>query len=485
VPLLEARIKRIDDAPCVHKTFCYRLIAPPPFEWIQEQGVFQACKLNELVALEKRHLLNEGEPDPVTWRRCMHSALELTCELSMVRVATPDEVVAHKSTPAARRRYAEAFTRNREEGWPATLQRVSAFVKVEKWEEGVMKKKAPRLIQYRSFRYCAELSTYLLPVEEALWNYEDPTSGLKPFAKQMNSFQIADTIVRMADQFDNPIFVMADHSKFDSCVTAPWIALEENFYTAVTGSQQELSELMQMQYFNRGYTKGGVQYLCKARKMSGEYNTSLGDTLINWCILQDVFRGVRHVKLLNGDDSVICLETADFLGMDLGPHVWRAYGFKTNFEVTKHIEQVEFCQSRPVQIREAVWRMVRSPKRAISRSIVAVKRYEGRAWLALCAAIGQSELACGDGVPMIQSFAQMMVRAACGVPPLPREMSRRAKLEAIQTPNARPVTDVARLSFEAAFEFTPQEQIEFENWCDDQTPTVLPFIEPDDRCPVL
>jgi hypothetical protein len=474
----------------------YRLIKPPPFDWIEEQGTYQACKFNELVSLEKRHLIDLGEPELDIWKDCNRIMSELMAKLPVLRVATAKEVVDHKNSPSSKRRYEEAFAQNESEGFPANIDRVSAFIKLEKWKldsifswedveelfgEYATAYKPPRMIQYRSFRYCAELSRYLLPIEEALWSYRED-NGLCPFAKKMNSFAIAETVVAMAALFDDPIFVLADHKKFDSCVTTPWIALEHNGYMQANPSD-ELDLLMEMQYENVSYTKTGTKYTCTARKMSGEYNTSLGDTTINYSILSHVFGGVTHAKLLNGDDSVIALEKSDLEKVDLSPEKWKSLGFKTTWSTTDLIEEVEFCQSRPVQVREGVWRMVRLPARAISRSVVSVKRYEGTAWYGLAAAIGQSELACGDGVPMIQAFAQMMIRASLGIAPVKSEMTHRSKLEGISKPEAREVTPLARLSFELAFGICEADQLEFETWCDASVPDILPATLPDDRVP--
>jgi len=422
------------------------------------------------------------------WLRCNAYLNSLAGELAVGDRMTSDAVVAHKAAPAAKKRYREAFERNVQRGRPPHMARVSMFIKVEKWpvssletqDDGAYNDtaKPPRGIQHRSYNYCAELSTYLLPIELKLWKYLD--RGLCPFSKVMNSFAVASTIVAMASEFSDPVFILLDHAKFDSCVTTRWIQLEENFYMHLM-PDEDLLALMGLQYENRGYTKNGIRYSCVARKMSGEYNTGLGNTVINYTILEDVFRNVTHRTLLNGDDSVVVMEAGDVDKVDFGPEVWKKYGFRTKCEVVTEIEQVDFCQCRPIQIREGVWRMVRAPARAISRSSVSVKRYEGKAWYSLVAAIGHSELACGDGVPMMQAWAQAYLRASLGATPMATELSRRARLESSLNPTVKPVTLVARDSFERAFGFNAQQQVQFEEWCGEQLMEVLPATRPDDR----
>jgi len=360
------------------------------------------------------------------------------------------------------------------------MSRVQAFVKVEKWPLEYLDIKPPRLIQFRSYEYCAELSRFLLAIEEQLWSFKE-VDGHCPFAKKMNSFLTAQTIYEMQDKFLDPVFVLADHSKFDSCVTRPWIWLEHQFYMTLL-PDEILDMLMDMQYYNRCVTKHGIKYECEGRKMSGEYNTSLGDTLINYTILKDVFREVDHALLLNGDDSVIVVERSAIKDIDLRDENWAEYGFKTTWKIVDTIEEVEFCQSSPIEVRPGVWRMVREPRRAISRSLISSKRYQGEAWYKLVAAMGHSELACGDGVPMMQAWGTALLRASKGAKPLYHEMSQRAKLERNLNTTPKPITDRARQSFEQSFGIPVQEQLDFEAWADAQTMPVLPALYQDDRC---
>lgn len=462
----------------------YNLVVKPPFDWVQDQMMYQPCQMNELVALERRHLLDEGEPQLEELTRCRAILSELAKKMPPVRVATPAEVLEHKKSAAARIRYERAFILNEQEGEPINGTNVAMFVKPEK--ANVLPPlapredmKPPRGIQYRSFRYCAELSRYLLPIEQVLWTYTED-NGLCPFAKKMNSFQIGDTLAKMWGMYEDTVFIEADHSKFDSCVTDPWIGTEELFYTEVNPSD-DLHRLMQMQRFNKCYSKQGVRYKCKARKMSGEYNTSLGDTALNYAILGDVFRNVEHCKLLNGDDAVIAVRRKDLASLDLSPEMWKRYGFRTTWKLVESLEEVSFCQSQPVQLRPGVWRMVRTPARAISRTRVSVKRYENNAWYSLVASYGHCELACGDGVPMMQAWAQCLLRASLGAKVMQKEVTRRTRLEGVSRPEAREITDLARDSFARAFGISVAEQHVFEGWCDHNLLEVLPAVYPDDR----
>ena len=472
-----AAILNIKDRYCVHKTYAYKLVHPPPFEGLEEHSVYQPCVRNELCALLQRHLLTNGEPQDVVWERCLRISASLANSLSIDRPYTPEEVIAHKNAPGNKRRYRRAFHVLRTIGLPPRYNNVKAFVKVEKWPVSSLGIKPPRLIQYRSFEYCAALSRYLMPMEKSLWSYREPDTGLPPFAKGMNTFQVASVLRDMESLYDDPVFVLADHSKFDSTIMGRWIELEKRAYTSIY-PDEELQALMSDQFVNKGQTKHGISYTCLGRKMSGEYNTSLGDTWVNYCILKDVFKDVPHHVLVNGDDSVIVMPASKLADLDLSPETWLQYGMTTKVDLAYDLSSVDFCQSRPVEVRPGVWRMVRLPMRAMSRALISAKRYQGQAWRRLVRSIGMSEMACSDGVPVLQSFAQHYLRLAGDVKPLMDEVSYKAKLEPRLTPSLKPITPEARLSFAAAFGIAADEQEAMERWLDTAPNAILPLSQP-------
>nr|WKV33506.1 MAG: RNA-dependent RNA polymerase [Riboviria sp.] len=265
------------------------------------------------------------------------------------------------------------------------------------------------------------------------------------------------------DSTSDPIAVLIDHSKFDSSVMKEHIKLEEKCYLS-RFEDEDLRELLSHQYVNNCYSKGGIAYTCVARKMSGEYNTSLGDSIINYGVLREVF-GDKACYVINGDDSVVVLEKALFNeALVKDPSTWGRFGFKSTVDVARSFEEIDFCQSRPVEV-DGEWRMIRSPWRAIARSTFSVKRYRGVAWRRLLAAMADSEIACSDRVPMLQAWALRLRRASAEASPLPGEVSYRASLE--RKPTLGPVSDDTRLSFAAAFGVDTTVQLAFERWFDE------------------
>nr|WKV33888.1 MAG: RNA-dependent RNA polymerase [Riboviria sp.] len=305
------------------------------------------------------------------------------------------------------------------------------------------------------------LAQYLGPIEKLMWtttNWNDQPV----FAKGRNSYDVAAMFRAGWESFSDPVAYLIDHSKFDSSVRAEHIDWEVQVYTAIY-PDDELRQLLRGQYENRCNSKGGIVYSCKARKMSGEYNTSLGDSVINYGALRDVF-GDHAVFIINGDDSGVIIDRSAVRSEYVDPATWAKYGFKSVVEIAEEFEKIEFCQSQPVCV-DGCWRMVRSPWRAVGRSSISVRRYQGEAWRKLLAAMSDSELACSDGVPMLQEWARYLGRAAAGASPLPGEISYRARLE--KRPIPREPGDSTRLSFATAFDIPIQQQLAFEAWCRD------------------
>lgn len=445
--------------PCKHQTRAYRLVEKPPFDEVPDYGVYQACWRNELAALLKRHL---GDNPPLDKELMAQVAKNVDEWLATGTIEkwTPEQVLKHKRAPGQRKRYERAFNELAQRGLRESDYNVSAFVKVEKWQTDHMCLKPPRLIQFRSFVYCAALSQYLSPIEELAWTTE--CNGVRVFAKGLNSYEVAETLWSGWTTFSNPIAVLLDHSRFDSSVMKEHIKIEETCYLS-RYADDDLRQLISHQYANNCYTKGGIAYTCVARKMSGEYNTSLGDSVINYGVLRQVF-GSNVCYTINGDDSVIIMEESDLdEKVALDPATWAKFGFKSTVSVARSFAEIDFCQSKPVLV-DGVWRMVRSPWRAIARGTISVKRFQGEGWRRLLASMAESELACSDRVPMLQAWGQYLLRCSAGASALPGEITYKAKLE--RRPSVGLIANSTRHSFAEVFGIDIDQQLAFEEWCE-------------------
>ena len=470
--LNRASLQRVPRIPCHHKTFIYQLVDPLP--WLPTCTVYQACILNELHSLYYRHLIDNGVPSQST-------TTEMLCSLQKqfppvaCQPVTREMVIARKPDGPSKRRYQRAKDSLVRWGPSVNWARVSAFIKVEKWEvETVENNKPPRLIQFRTYPYCLEVSRPIIAIEAFMWKWK--MNGLPVFAKGMSSFALGDLFNKAAHLFDHPVFVMMDHSKFDASLSKELIQDVEHAYYLQCYNDPLFRYQLEQQLDNYCVSKNGIKYKCVGRKMSGEYNTSCGDSLVNLAIIMHTMdkTGLRYHPLINGDDSVVVCEANPLIS----PDNFKQYGMKTVVDVTEDFSQVEFCQSRPIQVRPGVWRMVRNPERVMTRGVVSVKSYVGIGWAKLVNSIGMCEKACNDGVPILQEFSNYLLRSAGRYTKgyLKNEITYRAKLESTLTPVDKTITSVARLSFAKSFGYSPTQQL-----MTDQTKHCLLYTSPSPR----
>jgi len=361
--------------------------------------------------------------------------------------------------------------------------KVKAFIKNERMPEvDPANLKPPRMIQGRSTRFTAMLGKYLKPIEKWFWgNSIQPLRHL--FSKDMNALQIGTRMMHLGDKSnlgDDPIvgdlvYIENDFSRFDSTQSVCLLKEEAKIYKMAGPGYHKsrtLSLLLKSQLANRCRTRHGIKYSSQGRRMSGDYNTSLGNTVVNYLALESMARmtGIKYDAIINGDDSVICIRLQDLDAyLSFGKEHFRKLGLITKMNTVRDLHEVGFCQGKVVVTSEGA-RLVRHPARAISHTAVSVKRYGSRQWLAWLRAVGECEVATNKGVPVLQSLGLCLMRNAwaCGRvnAAYDRDIWYRKAGERV---GVCPITDTARFWFWAAFDVTPAEQKRLESWYDNLT----------------
>jgi hypothetical protein len=338
--------------------------------------------------------------------------------------------------------------------------KVKMFVKFEKGPQSKLLKKSPRLIQYRNTRFTLELARYLAPVEELLYP-RLRLHGTKCFAKAQNTVQRAEEIV--AAHGAERRYVMLDHSSWDGHVTLDMLKREHRYYLWLYRGDPYLAKLLQWQLTNK--VGGlGVRFKVQGGRMSGDFNTALGNSIGNFMVLYawSQLRGLSDAPefhlCCDGDDSWMTIPA----GVPLPtPKEFEQLGFTTKIEGQGCCpEDVEFCQMRPVQLSVGQWRMVRNPVRVFSRLPYSIQQYSGAAWPAYARGVGLCEKAMGSGQPIFQALADRIDRVfGEGRKLFDRDMIHRIRAEKCSI-----TTDwsVARSSFWQAWGISPAEQEEME-----------------------
>lgn len=276
---------------------------------------------------------------------------------------------------------------------------VSMFVKDEKTPLYDVYDKPPRAIQYRSPKYNLVLATYLKPLEEEFYSLNGfGPSKTRVVTKGLNKKKLADLLMKKAGCFDQPVFIELDHSRFDSTISETMLKKEHKFYVDKFGDRY-LASLLRHQIYNKGVSRNGITYKVKGTRMSGDYNTGLGNSLLNRAIIEYMVKDIKHELMVDGDDSVLIVEAKD-LGF-FNPEYFARLGLKTKIQYKTRIEQVDYCRCRLV-ISSKV--MARDPARIFTNLGTSTRMYGPKGfmyWLNACLAC---EYYSNPGLPLVNSF---------------------------------------------------------------------------------
>lgn len=357
-----------------------------------------------------------------------------------------------------------------------------AFVKCEKINVSKKGDPAPRIIQPRTVRYNIEVGRYLAPVEHAIYMALDKMWGGETVMKGYNADQIGQHIQGAWSQFDDPVALGLDASRFDQHVSVEALQFEHGIYNGIFGSD-ELAELLTWQLRNEGVARaddGTFVYVKDGSRMSGDMNTALGNIILMvLMVLRFVQqRGVRARLINNGDDCTLIFERAD-LGRVLDDlHGWFLnYGFNIVQEpVAYRIEEIEFCQMHPVWVA-GQYRMVRNLGPTLSKDTLAIRARtdkELRQWM-WC--VGKCGLAMAAGVPIQQAYYEVYVRSGEKGGRLNRLEGRSGLtwFSAGMTAARLDVSPETRVSFWKAFGVDPHTQ---ETWENELEQTIIPHNAP-------
>ncbi|QKN22716.1 RNA-dependent RNA polymerase [Erysiphe necator associated tombus-like virus 1] len=404
-----------------------------------------SCGCNELKALVKRHLVDRHIRFDREFFRFHAKRFVRRFNGVWFERAPFHEIIAGYDG-AKKRRYKTAREQiklgSRERAWAS----VQMFVKPDRYSEEDVYQKDPRAIQYRHPCFNLLMATYLKRFEHWYYQFEDEYGAV--VAKGKNNLDRAANIVDASKHFENPIFVLTDHSRFDSCVRVEHLKMCHRIYkNAVDDSG--MTRLLAYQIHNRGFSKSGIRYKVTGTRMSGDFDTGLGNSIINHMVLTTVFRKVKHHLLLDGDDSVLIMEKRDYGRVDMAD--FERLGFNTKVEVVERLSDVEFCRAKLLNLDPP--RFARDPVRALSNMTVSFKTYPNAGVARYLAGLGVGEASASNGVPIIGPIAAKM--ASISDRPILDE-NIKYMYGAAGDPLA--ISDDARMLFEEAYGWTPAVQ---------------------------
>nr|QTJ63687.1 RNA-dependent RNA polymerase [Odonatan tombus-related virus] len=233
--------------------------------------------------------------------------------------------------------------------------RITPFTKIEKMRTEY---RAPRLIQARHPSFNIKYGAYIKPIEKHLKTNPQFSKG--------NYRKMAEKIVEMKNKYS--CYTELDHTSFDAHITTEHLRLTHTFYSACHGPNSELRQLSKQTIKNVAKTRDKITYRVRGTRMSGDVDTSLGNSLINYAIIK---QGLEHLKLegdviVNGDDSIIFthkpIDTEKFI------RIMRFYNMESKCKPTvTEIHKVDFCQHRLVIMNNGNFTLMPNTRRVISR----------------------------------------------------------------------------------------------------------------------
>jgi len=351
------------------------------------------------------------------------------------------------------------------------------FVKRENTNLSAKPDAVPRAICPRSPRYLAAFARFIKPIESRLYAKIDELWGDVVVAKGKNAVDRAAMICRKFNSFKRPVAIGADATRFDQHVGKAWLKWERSLYTSFYAGQdaKECSRLMSYQLVNilkavaRDPSIPDKQVRVDARidghRMSGDPNTSLGNTLImsTMCYLYSRTKSFRIEYINDGDDCVFFMEQDNEDEFRRGSWDWFLnLGFRMEFEETvKIVEQVEFCQARPV-LTASGWIMSRNIWTHRSKDITSFKPQNPQERLRWVHAVATGGVMLAAGMPVSQAFYQALGRLV----PAPKRggwvlerYSGLGLLSANLGERLFEITPLARASFSLAWDMTVSQQL--------------------------
>lgn len=438
-----------------HRRAVTVLLQAPQLDGLYEVQTHHGCIHNETRALHNRHL--KAVPNTLTrrgLRAVRRQLVRISQRVGPVHPIGLDAVLAHVPSRKKRlyRSAAMSLLVREVDGRDAE---VKMFVKQDRYDAQEIVDKEPRAIQYRSPRYNLCLQQFLHPFERAYYNTTTAERGGP--VKGKNSWERASLYNDALINFVDPIVLSLDFKKFDAHLQPEMLHEEHKAYLR-SMPYDELRLLLNMQHKNKCRTQGGLRYYVDGTRMSGDVNTGLGNTMLAQAFVEAwaVHHGIKIVCFVDGDDVIIIMERGRVPSFEF----FLELGMEATVEVLE-VPHLTHCQSKIIRVGKRA-RMVRNPLRAISHGCCTVRNYPPSLMPGLLAAMGMSELACSNGLPILQEWALAQIRVANSPAwtKFDEDIAWRAKREGRAVSLA--ISSEAREDFEEKFGISISTQLAYE-----------------------
>lgn len=381
-------------------------------------------------------------------------------------------------------------------GLDASDATIRMFLKHEKDVRSEKPNRIPRVISPPSTKFLVELGRYVKKVEHGIYENVDRIFGFDVVVKGRNAAEVGQIIDDHWHSFADPVAIDCDVEKLDRSFDGEMLHLTHRpIMSCFQGSDLELVRRLlktQLKPIVKGRMDDGFfSYTVDGTLTSGQPNTSLAGVVAVCAIIYEWAKGAGiRVKVVDaGDDFTIFCEKKDEQRVWQGLNcAFRDHGFILTRSPTRHIiEEIEFCQCHPVRV-DGSYRLVRNARSAAIKDAGSTKPIDQvGVFCGWVNAVGNSGISMHSGVPVAQSYYDMMIRSAheqvnkLTIPKRKmkkiRNLMRRFELEdgglkwwsAGMTGKSKAIAWETRVSYYLAFGITPLEQTLLEKHYDTTT----------------
>lgn len=446
----------------------------PSVEGVWAPAVHSNCLHNEWAALALR-TMGETPSDPLAWDintvRVFRGLRVKVARMGMKPWSLGRVAASYKGRLG--QRYVEALESLEGEGAEMLGHRdykLSAFLKGEKFNP-TAKVSKPRMICPRSSRYNLVLSSYLKPLEHALWkrwkcgNLCAPT---RVSGKGLNGVARAALIDRKMRSIGDAAVFEVDGKAFEAHVSSKQLRLEHGVYKAAYPGDRQLRDLLEVQLKLKGKTSGGIRFQREGCRASGDTNTGMGNTVLmggfTISALQQIAPDSRWTILADGDNALLFVERllVERVRAAFGPVISQICGHEMTVERPVHtLEEVVFGQSQPC-FAAGRYTMVRNPWKVLSGAFCGYRHFhEPRFAKDLISGIAMAERSWTRGLPVLGPYFSRVCE-------LGRSWRTSRNLDDFleghlinlpPDPGETPISLESRVSFEMAFGVDPPGQL--------------------------
>lgn len=431
--------------------------------WAPDVRVHQQCDCNEYISIRNRvqQVIPTVAPVALELMKCIARAIG-----DQIRPVVPlDGSWVTRYAGRKRANYEKAQRSLAVQPLHRKDRTVRAFIKAEKLPD---EPKDPRMIQFRGPRFNCVFGDYTRALEAVFYRIRG-TGRLRNwlprdrlFAKGLN---LRDRARVIANKMRFGTCYSLDCSRFDAHVSQDHLRLGHIVYLRAFNNDPVLRRLLGWQLNNNCYTKHW-HYNSVGGRMSGDMDTALGNCVLMLILVAAAMRMLRAAPtswtvFVDGDDCLL------FTRLDVSrlPELFLLMGHELKIEQsTNNLFTVQHCQCRPVMTSRGLI-MVANPLRVVSRTLAGCQHWhDSRFWQPYLGLLGYCTLALASGVPVLQAFAQMLLRWSSGRMPRRLELIDDGilfkSLIELRTfePVCTPITATARATFAEAWGMEPDEQ---------------------------